>query len=193
MQLLRQTSRLALIAANAGRSRAFSAIPTTASRLFNADNVASVQASSRPRFDTSTRAFMSSDKGEQEQQQTMLRNIGREQMEEIVEDYENGGRADSGYVVLDVREENEVAYTGKLSPNTLTFPLQKLMRLNAFALDEDDFEDEFGFEKPSPDETLVFSCAAGIRSVHAAQFASQAGYSQLVNYQGGANQWFSPF
>ena len=186
MKLLSLTTRMALIAANAGRSRAFSAIPTTASRLLKADNVVRFQASS-PRLDT--RVFMSSDK----EQQLTLRNIGREQMEEIVEDYENGGREDSGYVVLDVREENEIAYSGKVSPNTITFPLQKLMRLNAFALDDDDFEEEFGFEKPSPDETLVFTCAAGVRSVHAAQFASQAGYTQLVNYMGGANEWFNPF
>lgn len=186
MKLLSLRSRVALIAAGAGRSRAFSVIPTTASRLFKAHNIVRFQASS-PRLDT--RVFMSSDQG----QQLTLRNIGREEMEEILEDYENGGRGDSGYVVLDVREENEIAYSGKISPNTITFPLQKLMRLNAFALDEDDFEEEFGFEKPSPDETMVFTCAAGVRSVHAAQFASQAGYTQLVNYMGGANEWFNPF
>jgi rhodanese-related sulfurtransferase len=38
---------------------------------------------------------------------------------------------------------------------------------------------------------LVFSCAAGIRSVHAAQFAAQNGYTKLVNYKGGANEWFN--
>jgi rhodanese-related sulfurtransferase len=27
--------------------------------------------------------------------------------------------------------------------------------------------------------------------VHAAQFAAQNGYTKLVNYSGGANQWFN--
>jgi rhodanese-related sulfurtransferase len=112
-------------------------------------------------------------------------------MEEIVEDYEQGGREDSGYVVIDVREMHEIEFTGKVSPNTLSLPLQKLMQLNVFELDEDEFEEICGFDKPTPDETLVFSCAAGIRSVHAAQFAAQSGYTKLVNYKGGANQWFS--
>ena len=122
-----------------------------------------------------------------------LQNIGKDQMEEILEDYENGGREESGYIVMDVREENEISFTGKISPNTITFPLQKLMQLQAFEMDEDDFEESFGFEKPGLDETLVFSCAAGVRSVHAASFAAQAGYTKLVNYRGGANEWFSPY
>lgn len=120
-----------------------------------------------------------------------LRNIGMAEMEEILEDYEEGGREDSGYIVMDVRELNEIEYTGKLSSNTHSLPLQLLMRENVFALDEDEFEEVCGFQKPQPDETLVFSCAAGIRSVHAAKFAAMNGYSQLINYTGGANQWFS--
>lgn len=74
-------------------------------------------------------------------------------MEEIIEDYEEGGREESGYVVMDVREEHEIAASGKLSPNTLTFPLQKLAQYDAFSLDADDFEEIFGFEKPTPDES----------------------------------------
>ena len=132
----------------------------------------------------SSRLFSSpSDEGQ-------LTNIDKAAMQEIVEDYEEGGREDSGYVIMDVREEHEVAATGKVSPNTITFPLQKLMQYNAFKLEPDEFEEVFGFEKPTPDETLVFSCAAGIRSVHAAQIAAMGGYTKLVNYMGGANDWF---
>lgn len=111
-------------------------------------------------------------------------------MEEIIEDYEEGGREESGYLVLDVRETNEVEFTGKLSPNTVTLPLSIIGQQNVFSLDDDEFEEVCGFSKPTPDETLVFSCAAGVRSVHAAQFAAMNGYTQLINYTGGANQWF---
>jgi rhodanese-related sulfurtransferase len=132
--------------------------------------------------------FSSSSGGSQ--QEIQLTNIGKEEMEEIIEDYEEGGREDSGYVVMDVRERNEVEYTGKLSPNTQTLPLSIISEQNVFSLDEEEFEEVCGFAKPLPDETLVFSCAAGIRSVHAARFAAMNGYSNLINYTGGANQWF---
>lgn len=112
-------------------------------------------------------------------------------MTEIIQGYEAGGREDSGYVVIDVRGEEEVMMTGKVSPSTITLPLPVIMAQNVFALDEDDFEDFCGFEKPGLDETLVFTCAAGIRSQHAAYFAAQAGYGNIINYTGGANEWFS--
>ena len=113
-------------------------------------------------------------------------------MEEILEDYEEGGRMESQYCVIDVRTEDEVRTTGKLSENVNTLPVQIIMQANAFEMDPDDFEVNFGFEKPTPDETLVFTCAAGIRSVYACQFAAKAGYSKLVNYMGGSNEWFAP-
>lgn len=112
-------------------------------------------------------------------------------MSELLDDYELEGREGSQYCVIDVRTEDEVAYTGKLSPSVYTLPVQVIMGANAFAMDADDFEESFGFEKPSVDETLVFTCAAGVRSVYACQFAAQNGYSNLVNYVGGSNEWFS--
>ena len=81
---------------------------------------------------------------------------------------------------------------GKLSENVNTLPVQIIMQANAFEMDPEDFEVNFGFEKPTPDETFVFTCAAGIRSVYACQFAAKAGYSKLVNHMGGSNEWFAP-
>ena len=118
-----------------------------------------------------------------------IRQIGKADMAEILDDYETG-RAESGYVVIDVRGDEEVLYTGKVSPSTITLPLPIIMQQNVFALEDELFEEICGFEKPALDETLVFTCAAGIRSQHAAYSAAQAGYSNLVNYAGGANEWF---
>ena len=39
-------------------------------------------------------------------------------------------------------------------------------------MSEDDFEEEYGFAKPDLDETLVFTCKAGIRSQAAAQMGT---------------------
>jgi rhodanese-related sulfurtransferase len=121
-----------------------------------------------------------------------IKHIGRAEMEEILEDYEAGGRGDSQYVVIDVRTGGEIVNTGKLSPSVHSVPIDVVMEHNIFQLDEDDFEEICGFAKPMPDETLVFTCAAGVRSVYACQFAAQAGYSKLVNYVGGSNEWFQP-
>lgn len=135
---------------------------------------------------TTTRRYLSSGSSE-----PVLKHIGWEEMDSILDEYEELGREQSGMIVMDVRNEDEVAYTGQLSPNTKTLPLPAIMQYNVFAMDEDEFEETCGFAKPALDETLVFSCAAGIRSVHAAKFAANAGYSKLINYTGGANEWFT--
>jgi rhodanese-related sulfurtransferase len=190
MRFLSATSKLAFIGTQYACHRQQGLTPTMMKSLQFASSSSSQTPSFHPvQQHRTTRLFSSSGGGAPKG--PTLQNIGKEEMEEIVEDYEQGGREDSGYVVIDVREMHEIEFTGKVSPNTLSLPLQKLMQLNVFELDEDEFEEICGFDKPTPDETLVFSCAAGIRSVHAAQFAAQSGYTKLVNYKGGANQWFS--
>ena len=119
-----------------------------------------------------------------------MRNIGKSEMQEILEDYSEAGREESQYCVIDVRTDEEVYYTGKLAKNVYTLPIQVIMSTNAFNMEEDDFEDAFGFQKPQLDETIVFTCAAGIRSVYACQAAAACGYTNLINYTGGANEWF---
>lgn len=121
---------------------------------------------------------------------TNIRHINKIEMQSIVDEYESLGRDGSNCIVIDVRRPDEVQHTGKVSPSTHTLPVEVIMQLNVFSLDDDEFEDVCGFNKPQLDETIVFSCAAGIRSVYACQFASQAGYSNLINYVGGANEWF---
>ena len=190
MKILRAGTRLALAAIQSVRRRGYAMFPFGSSELvLNGMLYNSISMDPLPPVHQfHTRLFMSTGG----QQEVFLQNIGKQEMEEILDDYENGGRLESGYVVMDVREENEIAYTGKISPSTITFPLQKLMQYNAFEMEDDEFEEVFGFPKPLPDETLVFSCASGIRSVYAAQFAARSGYTQLINYTGGASEWFNP-
>ena len=120
-----------------------------------------------------------------------IQHIGKMELEEILEDIENGGREESGYVVIDVRGTDEISYTGKLNENVETLPLPAIFEMGVFNMEEDAFEAAFGFQKPAPDETVVFTCKAGIRSMQAAQLAGMAGYSKLINYRGGADEWFS--
>jgi rhodanese-related sulfurtransferase len=120
-----------------------------------------------------------------------LKHIRKPDMEDILESLEQEEEEGSGYVVIDVRGEDEIAYTGKLSPKVHTLPLPVIMQLKVFEMDDDEFEEVCFFPKPALDDTIVFTCAAGIRSQQAAYFASMAGYTNLVNYMGGASEWFS--
>lgn len=116
--------------------------------------------------------------------------IDKSQMNDIISETEESQGNDSKYTIIDVRNVDEINFTGKLSPVVHTLPLPYIAQYNVFGLDDDDFEEQFGFSKPGLDQTIVFTCKAGIRSMHAAQFASQAGYTNLVSYSGGADEWF---
>ena len=116
--------------------------------------------------------------------------INKEAMTEIIEDVSSTSREESGYVIIDVRGQDEIAYTGKLNDCVETLPLPYIAQ-GALAMEEEDFEAMFGFEKPALDETIVFSCKAGIRSQQAGQLAKMAGYENILDYMGGSNEWFS--
>jgi hypothetical protein len=63
-----------------------------------------------------------------------ITNIDKEQMEEILEDLANAGRDGTGYVVIDVRNPDEIAATGNLSPQVLNLPLPLIMQVNKLLL-----------------------------------------------------------
>jgi len=111
-------------------------------------------------------------------------------MTEIIEDVAQSSREESGYVIIDVRGHDEVQYTGKLNDVVETLPLPYIAE-GALAMEDEDFQETFGFSKPGLDETIVFTCKAGIRSQQAGQLARLAGYSDILDYMGGANEWFS--
>jgi rhodanese-related sulfurtransferase len=106
-------------------------------------------------------------------------------MEEILDDFERG--ENSGYVVLDVRNPEEVDSTGKLSPKVVTCPLPSLK--DALQLDSEEFESTYGCAKPTPDDTVVLTCAAGKRAQMAAEMLKDV-YPKCVVYTGGAKEWF---
>ena len=115
-------------------------------------------------------------------------------VQECEERHNNNDKSndDDSVIIIDVRSLPEISVTGKLSPCVQTLPIEVIAQYQVFALDEDDFVDVCGFAKPSLDQTLVFSCASGVRSVYACHFAAQqGGYTQLINYAGGAYEWFA--
>merc|ERR1711862_1077318 len=97
-------------------------------------------------------------KNESGDDKPFLRNVGKAEMVQILDALEDQGD-ETEYVVMDVRGEDEVAYTGKLSNNVHTLPLPIIMEYDVFSMEENEFEEICGFKKPNLDETLVFSCA----------------------------------
>jgi len=118
------------------------------------------------------------------------RRIDKAAMEEIIEDVKSSSREEVGYCLIDVRGHDEIAFTGKLDDVVETLPLPYIAE-GALMMDEEDFKETFGFDKPQLDETLVFTCKAGIRSQHAAQLAKMAGFTDILDYIGGADEWIS--
>jgi rhodanese-related sulfurtransferase len=108
-------------------------------------------------------------------------------------------RESSGVVVIDVRDQIEIATTGRLTDKFEMLEvrddvlygeitLAQIME-GGFTLPDDEFEDAFEFSKPPKDALLVFSCAAGVRSASAQKMAIENGYSNTINYLGGANEF----
>jgi len=85
----------------------------------------------------------------------------------------------------DVREPAEVEQ-GYI-PNAINIPIGSAP--DALYMPADEFEDKFGFAKPSADQELVFYCKAGVRSSAAAQLAQQIGYSNVSEYRGSWLDW----
>ena len=115
-------------------------------------------------------------------------------MEEILSHVENGtgGDNNANYVIIDVRGEPEIMMgTGLMIDKVRILPLPQITMMGAFDMDDKSFEAQFNFPKPDVEEdTLVFTCKMGGRSQQAAQLAAMAGYKNIINYTGGADEWF---
>ncbi|KAK6436610.1 Thiosulfate sulfurtransferase rdl2, mitochondrial [Oleoguttula sp. CCFEE 5521] len=88
-------------------------------------------------------------------------------------------------VLIDVREPSEFA-AGYI-PNSINIPLKS--QADALFLPADEFEDKFGFSKPSADQEVVFYCKSGVRSSAAAQLARTVGYKNVSEYRGSWLDW----
>lgn len=82
------------------------------------------------------------------------------------------GLADGSILLIDVREPHEFAMAR--IPGSVSMPLS---RFDSFAL-------------PEPEgKRIVFSCGAGVRSLHALEFAQAAGLPIDAHYVGGFRDW----
>ena len=182
-----QTSRFVAFFASVGASSSRTAAFSSSALLYrrSCKNPPQLHHRTHPR-NTITQQHMSFFGGPSE----AITRIDKAAMTEIIDDVANSSREDSGYCIIDVRGHDEIQFTGKLNDVVETLPLP-LIAQGALAMDNEDFKDQFGFDKPALDETLVFTCKAGIRSQQAGQLAKMAGYTDILDYMGGSNEWFS--
>ncbi|KAK4204112.1 Rhodanese-like domain-containing protein [Triangularia verruculosa] len=89
--------------------------------------------------------------------------------------------------IIDSREPGELQQTGHI-PHAINIPVTTSP--DSFFIPEEEFEDRFGFPRPSKDQELVFYCKAGVRSRAAAQLARQAGWEKVGEYPGSWLDWF---
>ncbi|KAG5420452.1 hypothetical protein I9W82_002333 [Candida metapsilosis] len=88
-------------------------------------------------------------------------------------------------VLVDVREP--VEYDDGHIPGAINVPFKSSP--GALDLSEDDFLDNFGFEKPDKNKELVFYCLGGVRSTAAEELANTFGYKKRGNYVGSYEDW----
>jgi rhodanese-related sulfurtransferase len=106
-------------------------------------------------------------------------------------------------LIVDVREPDEVAL-GSI-PSSVNLPLSELKDALSPNFGEGDFkkvnyplplshhnkadEQKFAFNKPMPNQNLIFFCRSGKRSATAAEAAGKNGYNNVRNYQGSWLDW----
>lgn len=88
--------------------------------------------------------------------------------------------------MTDAREPGELQQTGRI-PTAINIPITT--QPDSFFISEEEFEDRFGFERPSKDKEVVFYCKAGVRSKAAAQLARQGGWKHTSEYPGSWLDW----
>ncbi|KAK9359776.1 Rhodanese-like domain-containing protein [Lipomyces starkeyi] len=88
-------------------------------------------------------------------------------------------------ILVDVREPAEVDQG--FIPTAINIPYKSAP--HALSLSEEDFEEQFGFPKPSKELELIFYCLGGVRSNYAQELAGNFGYDKRGNYPGSWEDW----
>jgi rhodanese-related sulfurtransferase len=102
-----------------------------------------------------------------------------------------------GVMVIDVRSAEEVVATGALHSSVINIPLYECFEPTAdsepgaLKMDEEEFRDEYGVDKPNATDEVIFTCKAGIRSHMAVTLAQALGFSNARHYPGGSDGFFS--
>jgi len=89
------------------------------------------------------------------------------------------------YVLIDVREENELGYG--VIPSSKHIPVGDVE--DALKSDAESFKLKYGFVKCGVDDQVIFYCKSGSRSTQAWEIAKELGFNNARNYQGSVKEW----
>ncbi|XP_018343295.1 PREDICTED: uncharacterized protein LOC108749227 [Trachymyrmex septentrionalis] len=93
----------------------------------------------------------------------------------------------SDVLIVDVREPEELAETGKI-PKSINIRSSDVVK-EFKELSEEDFEEKYSKPKPTEDTKIIFSCRSGIRSERVQKQMQELGYKQVFNFEGGWEEW----
>ena len=96
------------------------------------------------------------------------------------------GIANGSFVLLDVRNTDEVKENGKI-PKSQVVPLPEIT--DAFQLDAEGFKSKYGFDKPAQDAAIVTHCLKGGRAAKAKEALDSQGFSNVQVYSGSFTDW----
>jgi len=89
-------------------------------------------------------------------------------------------------IIIDVREKNELDETGVI-PGAYHIPLGDIE--SAFNAPNDEFKKKYNFNKPTSEDSIIFSCRSGKRSFVALEKALAVGFKNAKHYKGGWLDW----
>ncbi|KDR84762.1 hypothetical protein GALMADRAFT_52340, partial [Galerina marginata CBS 339.88] len=87
--------------------------------------------------------------------------------------------------IIDVREPDEVIQG--MIPSAVNLPLSVLG--GALQDNANVFLEKYGFQKPLPEQEVIFYCRSGMRSSTATDVAKRNGYTNMRNYKGSWLEW----
>lgn len=121
----------------------------------------------------------------------VVQNLDRDLILAILGDYEKVGRFGSNRIIIDVRDPEDVDFTGKFSDHTINFPLSKMKEEHPFLTCHDDVEwlQKYGFEYPEVFEQFVILGKNEQQGTEAANYLkyNYYGNSKMFLYPGGAD------
>ncbi|VEN36216.1 unnamed protein product [Callosobruchus maculatus] len=98
-----------------------------------------------------------------------------------------GNKPSKDVYIIDVREPTELQETGVI-PSSINIPLGELESALK-DLNDGQFRDKFGRDKPGKQDLIIFSCLKGGRSTKAQEISQKLGYQKVSNFVGGWTEW----